>query len=173
MKIKTTLKSIWIVTILSLAAFIFSITLCCAQVYTSFSFDTNKLFIHYDNPRTETDHKGLDYDIEIGAIDENVGVFVFYGAFPNAYYSNYGAGIDFYTNPIRNVYLSLGNSYTFVARHKDYKYLGRGGGMFNPRWKIGYEFKHFNIGYIGKYSKRADLGIAIFEAQMEIMIKIL
>ena len=167
---KVTVKNIWRTVIIALLILVLSILECSSQVYASFSFDTNKLIFHKDNPRTEEDWKGLDYDVEVGAIEDNVGIFMFYGAFPAAYYSNYGAGIDFYTHPIKNVYLSLGNSYVFVARHGKYKYLGRGGGMFNPRWKIGYEFKHFNIGYVGKYTKRADLGNAIFEAQMEIMI---
>lgn len=62
-----------------------------SQVYTTFSFDVNKLLNLKDNPRTKTDWKGLDYDFEIGVIDENVGVYLFYGQFPRGFYSNYGA----------------------------------------------------------------------------------
>ena len=49
---------------------------------------------------------GLDFDIEVGAIHQKAAVYAFYGAFPNAYYHNYGFGVDYYFNISQNIYLS-------------------------------------------------------------------
>lgn len=143
-----------------------------SQVYTTFSFDVNKLFNLKDNPRTEKNWKGLDYDFEIGAIEENVGVYLFYGGAKRIFYSNYGVGVDYYINVLDSFKISLGNSYTFVARHKKYKYLGRGGSLWNPRGKISYDLSYLIIELIAKFTNRADLGIRIFEGSVGITKKL-
>lgn len=66
------------------------------EVYFDLSADANKLFQVVDNPRTEVDHKGFDFDIEAGVHDRAFGVYLFYGRFEAANYQNYGLGIDYY-----------------------------------------------------------------------------
>lgn len=66
------------------------------DVYLDFSVDGNKLFQVFDNPRTEVDHKGIDFDFEVGARSRKIGVYLFYGRFDSADYQNYGAGVDYY-----------------------------------------------------------------------------
>ncbi len=146
---------------------------CYAQPYASISADANKLFNIKDNSRTIVNHKGLDFDFEIGAIDKNVGVYLFYGAFPNAGYSNYGAGVDLVLNPLKSLYLSLGNYYSKTMRHGKYKYLGGAISYFNPRGKISY-FINDNIGLelISKFQQRWDIEKRIFEGQIGIVYKL-
>lgn len=171
MKIKTNLKSIWIITILSLGLFIFGITQCKAQPYVSFSFDANKLFNLKDNSRTEIDWKGLDYDFEVGAIDENIGVYLFYGAFPNAYYDNYGVGVDYYLRPAKRLTISLGNYYSKVMRKGKYKHLGGAVSFFNPRFKLGVDTSWITIELIAKLQSRGDIDKRIFEGSVGVTKK--
>ena len=137
---------------------------CFSQPYVSFSADANKIFNLKDNSRTVIDHKGLDFDLEVGAIDKNVSVYVFYGGFPNANYSNYGVGVDFIIKPFKSLYLSIGNYYSKTMRHGKYHYLGGAISYFNPRGKITY-FINDNIGIdlISKFQYRGDLDKRIFE----------
>ena len=81
-------------------------------VYTNFSFDVNKAFGVKDNPRTVVDHRGLDFDIEIGARDRHVAVYAFYGQFNAMNYKNYGAGLDYYFQWLRNTKIHLYNPFT-------------------------------------------------------------
>ena len=145
---------------------------CYSQSYVSFSVDVNKVFNIIDNSRTLTDWKGLDYDLEIGVIDNNVSVYLFYGAFNNAYYSNYGAGVDLVLNPFKSLYLSIGNYYSKTMRHGKYKYLGGGVSFINPRSKITYYINN-NIGLelISKYQHRAELDKRILVVHVREFIK--
>jgi len=147
-------------------------TTCFSQEYISLSFDVNNLLNLKDNTRMEQQVNGLDFDIEIGAIDKNIGVYVFYGAFPNAKYYNYGAGVDYYIKPLKWLNLSLGNYYSVTKRTKDYKYLGGGSSYFNPRARIIFVHDYFNVGLVGKYQTRLDLDKRIFEGSLELVINL-
>lgn len=65
------------------------------QAYVDFSLDPNKVFGIIDNQRTATDHRGIDFDLEVGVINRRWAWFIYYGAFPEADYQNYGLGTDF------------------------------------------------------------------------------
>ncbi len=65
------------------------------HAYVDLSFDPNKAFGIVDNKRTATDHRGLDFDLELGYSKHRWAWFVYFGAFPDADYQNYGVGTDF------------------------------------------------------------------------------
>ena len=71
--------------------------------YISFSVDANNLLEIRDNDRMKYQINGLDFDIEVGAIRQKTTVYAFYGAFSNAYYYNYGFGLDYYFNILQNI----------------------------------------------------------------------
>lgn len=176
MKPKTNIKSIWIITILSLVLLIFSIRQCNAQPYLSFQFDVNNLLEIKDNKRMIKQVNGLDYDIELGVItderDGNIGVYLFYGAFPNAFYRNYGFGLDLYLVRLKRLKMSLGNFYQNTKRVGKYKYLGNSDAYFNPRGKISYDTSWITIELIAKLTKRNDINKRIFEGQIGITKKL-
>ena len=110
--------------------------------YFKTTFDPNAAFAIMDNPRTEDDVRGLDFDFETGVRWKSVGVYIFAGAFKKINYRNYGAGFDVYfnwfshseltiCNPITKEYftavkgvdLSIGANITFITR----KYSGHDG----------------------------------------------
>lgn len=156
---------------------IFLITLTAySQPYVSLSVDVNNFLEIKDNPRMEKQINGLDFDVELGYIggeeDGNIGVYVFYGAFPNAFYHNYGLGVDWYYNLLERLNLSLGNSYHVVIRDKKYKHLGATSSYFNPRSKISYDLSFLTIDLIAQLTKRNDIDKRIFEGKIGITKKL-
>ena len=149
--------------------FLISIT-TYAQPYFSLSVDVNNLTNLKENPRTEVN--GFDFDFEVGATERNIGVYVFYGAFYEANYQNYGVGIDYVFKPLRNVNLSLGNYYNVVIRTKEQSYLGTTDSYFNPRGKISYDLSFITIDLIAKLTKRNDIDKRIFEGQIGVTKKL-
>jgi len=97
-------------------------------VYLKASFDPNNAFGITDNPRTEVQSTGFDYDIELGARYKTVGVYVFYGSFQEINYYNYGAGVDLYVNIFNKVDTSLGANMGVIGR----KYGDDWGASFAP-----------------------------------------
>lgn len=79
-------------------------------LYLKATMDPNNAFGIIDNPRTKTESLGLDYDIEAGARWKNTSVYLFYGAFNAIEYKNYGFGVDFHFNWLRdqNIDMTLG-----------------------------------------------------------------
>jgi hypothetical protein len=122
---------------------------------------------------------GLDFDIEVGTIQQKTSAHIFYGAFPNAYYQNYGLGLDYHFNILQNIYLYLGNQYHVVIRtgtHRDgipVKYDRRRTthGYVNPRAKISIATKWITIDLILKLVERNDIGIHVFEGAVGITKK--
>lgn len=174
MKQKTSIKTL-LLALMSVALFLFAIRQCKAQAYVSFSFDANKAFNLKDNPRTQTDWQGLDYDIELGFMaderDANIGVYLFYGAFPKAYYRNWGFGFDWYYSPLERLNLSLGNFYQVTKRHSEFNHLGGSHNFINPRGKISYDLNCLTIGLIAKLTNRLDIDKRVFEGQIELKKK--
>ena len=139
--------------------------------YISFSVDANNLLEVRNNDRMKYQINGLDFDIEVGTIQQNTSSYIFYGAFPNAYYHNYGFGLDYHFNVLQNINLYLGNQYHVVIRtgtHRDgipVKYDRRRTthGYVNPRAKIIISTKWITINLILKLVERNDIGIHVFE----------
>jgi hypothetical protein len=142
--------------------------------YISLSVDANNLLEVRDNGRMKYQINGLDFDIEIGTIREKAAVYLFYGAFPNAYYQNYGLGVDYYFNILQNVYLYLGNQYHVVIRtgtHNNgipFKYKQRRitYSYINPRAKLSLETKWITIDLIVKLIERNDIDVRVFEGSV-------
>ena len=101
-----------------------------AQEYVNFSFDANKLFHLKDNPRTVNDVYGLDWDIELGARENHIGIYMFYGEFKK--FNNYGAGVDYYVNILKSIDTSIGGAYS-VIKEKDFRNNYVGVGWFHLR----------------------------------------
>jgi hypothetical protein len=147
--------------------------------YISFSVDANNLLEVRNNDRMKYQINGLDYDIEVGTIHQKASAHIFYGAFPNAYYQNYGLGLDYHFNILQNIYVYLGNQYHVVIRtgtHRDgipFKYDKRRTthGYVNPRVKIGIDIKWITIDLIVKLVERNDIGIHVFEGAVGITKK--
>lgn len=81
--------------------------------YINGSFDLNMAVGIKDNPDTaEFNDRGLDFDVEVGARDRHVGVYIFYGRFDAMDYQNYGAGVDYYVHWLRQKDVYLYNPFT-------------------------------------------------------------
>ena len=161
MEVKTNLKSIWIVTILSLGLLLFGVRECMSQPYVSFQVDANNLIGFKDNPRMVKEVNGLDYDVEVGVMmderDGNLALYGFFGEFRKANYINYGIGLDYYLNLLKRFELSCGNFIQFTERTNEYKYLGNTVSYLNPRFKLGVDTSWITIELIWKLTKRNDI----------------
>ena len=127
-----------------------------AQPYINFSFDANKAFHLKDNSRTVNDIYGLDYDIEIGAKENNFGVFAFYGRFNEAEFVNYGAGVDYYIDIIKNVNTSLGIAYS-PTKQRDFRNKWEGVGWYSFRAVTTIYYKHVGMSFRLNYQDRSDV----------------
>ena len=142
--------------------------------YISLSVDANNLLEVKDNGRMKYQINGLDFDIEVGTTQQQSAVYGFYGAFPNAYYQNYGLGIDYFFNISQNIYLYLGNQYHVVIRTGTHnngiavKYNRRRitDSYINPRAKLSLETKWITIDLISKLIERNDIGVRVFEGSV-------
>lgn len=88
--------------------------------YVNGSIDPNNLWEFTDNPRTKNPTLGYDFDLEVGARDRSVGVYMFYGAFQEIDYQNYGWGVDYYVAFSDVLEGSLGGNIGFVMRKGSY-----------------------------------------------------
>lgn len=145
---------------------------CFAQPYISFQFDVNNVFNLRDNPRMIKQVNGLDYDFEVGAVESNIGVALFYGAFKNASYKNYGVILDYYLEPLERVKMSLGNKYQVTIRDNEFDYLGTTASYFNPRGKIQYDLSFLIVELIAEFTQRNDIDKRIFEGKVGIKYNI-
>jgi len=142
--------------------------------YISLSVDVNNLLEIKDNVRMKYQINGLDFDIEVGAIHQKAAVYAFYGAFPNAYYHNYGFGVDYYFNISQNIYLYLGNQYHVVIRtgtHVNgiavkYKHREITDSYVNPIAKLSLDTKWITIDLISKLIERNDISSRVFEVSV-------
>ena len=166
MKIKTKLASI-LLFIISTSAF--------AQVdykYVRLQADVNNAFGIIDNPRTNPEVLGFDFDIEVGARDRSIGVYITYGRFDKQDYQNYAAGVDYYVNWLEdyNVSLSAGLNYGRVMRKitrcgtYDRQSVWSGSGAIalrtNATIKI---YKGLGVTTTLQYQQRPELSKFIFE----------
>lgn len=142
--------------------------------YISLSVDANNLLEIQDNSRMKYQINGLDFDIDIGSLHQKSAVYAFYGAFPNAYYQNYGVGVDYYFIISQNIYVYLGNQYHVVIRtgtHNNgiavkYKRRRITDSYINPRAKLSLETKWIAIDLIIKLIERNDINVRVFEGSV-------
>lgn len=85
-------------------------------IYFKSTFDPNQAFGIIDNPRTNKESYGLDYDIELGARWKSVGVYMFYGSYQEIDYQNFGIGFDVYVNWLSNVKCEVNLYNPFTGR---------------------------------------------------------
>jgi len=148
--------------------------------YISLSVDANNLLEIKDNVRMKYQINGLDFDIEAGAIHQKAAVYAFYGVFSNAYYYNYGFGIDYYFNILQNIYLYLGNQYHAVIRtgtHVNgiavkYKHRRITDSYINPRAKLSLDTRWITIDLISKLIERNDIRRRVFEVSVGLTKKL-
>ena len=76
--------------------FLFCSISCYSQFYTGVAIDPNKAFGIIDNPRTEEDHRGLHFDIEVGLIENEFAFYVLFGKFKQANYQKLALGADYF-----------------------------------------------------------------------------
>lgn len=84
--------------------------------YISLTTDVNKATGLIDNPRTENDHRGLDWDLEVGLNPDNLGIYIYYGEFAIADYKNYGLGAEYFPLNNQQYELSIGGSVGSILR---------------------------------------------------------
>lgn len=164
--------------------------------YVRFQLDPNNLFGIIDNPRTEVEILGFDFDFEIGARDRHIGVYLTYGRFEKQGYQNYAAGVDYYPywfenhsiyiyNPISGVRskliegfdLSVGINYGLVSRkyHNKFEpgYNWGGSGAMAMRGVIGIKFsKNISIINTLQYQQRPELKKFVLEGAIGIQFSI-
>lgn len=104
--------------------------------YARVTVDPNNLLGIVNNPRTQEQTNGLDFDIEVGARDRHVGVYVTYGRFENIGYQNYAAGVDYYVNWVPELDMSLGINYGVVLRKQEQYYNPLYESDPGPVWEV-------------------------------------
>ena len=141
-------------------------------VYGGFSVDPNQAIGIIDNPRTEVETLGFDWDLELGVRYHHFGVYAFYGAFQEINYQNYGAGADYFFNWF--VFdTSIGFNHGVILR-KDGN--GNWGGVNASalRGQIIYWLGDIGFGGVAQLQQRPDLPkqFSIVEGSIRIVIKI-
>lgn len=146
--------------ITKILALLFSASLY-GQVYFGFNFDANKAFGIKDNPRTEIDHRGLDFRLEAGAVVDNFGIYITYGRFKSttteAEFWQYGAGVDYYVDVSNWIEVSAGVAFN-PFKEKDFRGLYENVGTFSARFRTTLYF-HQSIGLTltAKLQQRSDV----------------
>lgn len=149
------------------------------NTYVDIGADANKLFSAIDNPRTENDYRGLDFDLEVGALEKKVGVYIYYGRFEQANYQNYGLGMDYYLLKNRNLDIAIGSSLSNVLRKQYFGInydLSEWGGYLGWTARIrGVYWVLPKLGLSGRfqYQRRPDIKIhGILEGSLAITYKL-
>lgn len=143
------------------------------KVYVVPSFDPNKAFGVVDNPRTEIDNRGLDWDIELGVSPRNLGLFLYYGEFAAMDYKNYGVGIEWF--PVRqDMYeWSIGGSAGSILKKVNDSWANFVTGNLRTTF-VYWAFEGVGISFRGQYQGRPDLKVTgIFETSIGLKIKII
>lgn len=118
-----------------------------------------------DMVETQTEPKGLDFDIEVGYRDYTFAYYGFLGSYGEIGYTNYGAGIDYLFVDTNLVDLWIGANAGMISRESSltydnvnyFAYAGRAKGVLAITNAIG-------LTITGQYQQRPDRGIhGIFE----------
>lgn len=150
---------------------------CIGQQYAfaNANFDPNKAFHFMDNPRTETDHTGLDFNLETGIEAGNVKVFIYYGRFQTMGYQEYGMGADYIFHLYDNLDLTTGLAYGSILRMAEYYEEPTWMNMlaWNARTKLIYWLGNFGINGSLQFQQRPDIeSYGIIEGSMGIMFRV-
>ena len=131
-----------------------------SQLYTGVVIDPNKAFGIIDNPRTEQDHQGLHFDIEIGVVEKRFAYYALYGSFREANYQKLALGLDYFFLKNRKLEMALGGSVSNIWKKGSvssptktyFGWLGRLTGVFwfSDNWGL--------VGHL-QYQSRPDLKI--------------
>ena len=151
------------------------ITAAQHHVYFSAGIDPNKAFNVIDNPRTEVDHHGLDFNVETGIALQKVKTFIYYGRFEAAGYQEYGAGVDYILPFQKPLELTLGLGYGNLMRVADFyeKTHWMGFLAWNVRTKFTYWFGNFGINAKLQFQQRPDIDmLGIIEGGVGISYRI-
>ena len=130
------------------------------QFYTGVAIDPNKAFGIIDNPRTEQDHRGLHFDIEMGCIENNFAVYLLYGRFQAANYQKLALGADYFFLKEDRFEFGLGSSVSNIWKKQAepsetstyFGWLGRLTGIFRVYPRLGL------VGHF-QYQSRPDLEV--------------
>lgn len=151
------------------------------EIYLDLSADPNKAFGVFDNPRTEVDHRGVDFDFELGIHVRKIGVYWFYGRFEAAKYQNYGFGADYYILDRDRVDIAAGLAFSRIMRKlPSGPYWGKEtwadlSDYFNYHARIqGVYWIWDNVGVSGRfqYHRRPDIEVhGIFEGAIGVRWK--
>lgn len=148
-----------------------------SDAYVDLSMDPNKLFQVIDNPRTKTNHTGLDFDFEIGARSRELGLYIFYGRFENATYQNYGAGLDWYLAKGTRYDIAIGAAVSNVMRKQYFginnnKHWGTYLGWSTRLKGVLWVFPQFGISGRFQYQRRPDINVhGILEGSIGLTFK--
>ncbi len=131
---------------------------CYSQFYAGVAIDPNKAFGVIDNPRTELDHRGLHFDVEIGRIENEFGFYLLYGKFAQANYQKLALGADYFFLKGEKLDMGVGSSVSNIWKKENsannteayFGWLGRLTGIF---------YIYPKLGLVGdfQYQSRPDL----------------
>lgn len=147
-------------------------TISSQAQYVDFSIDANKALGIFDNHRTEIDHRGIDFDLEIGAIEGNWAGYAFYGNFSSAKYQNYGLGVDYYLLQNRNFHIVVGPQLTMILRkypvgiNGERKAWGTNMAYAGRLVAVLWLTDHWGISIRIQYQRRPDINTGILEGSI-------
>lgn len=140
--------------------FFFCSTGCYSQFYTGVAIDPNKAFGVIDNPRTEEDHRGLHFDVEMGLVEQKFAFYLLFGKFRQANYQKLALGADYFLQKDKRFEGGIGSSVSIIWKEQSpsetnnyFGWLGRLTGIFWIFPKLGL------VGHF-QYQSRPDLKVA-------------
>jgi hypothetical protein len=123
-------------------------------------------------------NKILDFDLEVGARANKIGVYLYYGRFDREDYQNYGMGIDYYLTKGDALDIAVGASFSNVMRKQlfglnyDRSEWGTVIGWASRVKAVYYVFPKFGISGRLQYQRRPDLEVhGIVEGSIGILFK--
>lgn len=124
------------------------------------AIDPNKALGIIDNPRTEMDHRGFHYDVEIGIAVNEFAIYSLYGKFKQANYQKLALGADYFFLKDEKLEMAIGSSVSNIWKKQNagsetityFGWLGRLTGIIWVYQKFGL------VGHF-QYQSRPDLEI--------------
>ena len=124
--------------------------------------------------KTDTEPRGLDYDVELGVRSYSFAYYFYYGEFKKTDYSNYGVGVDYYVAEYDRLDILVGANIGVVNVERSYlpesvSYLA-----YAPRIKTIFNISNsVGIFAVGQYQLRPDREAhGIFEVSAGIQLYI-
>lgn len=139
--------------------------------YLGGTFDLDNAF---NITKNANEPKGLDFNLELGAVRNNLAYYVFYGQFTPINYINYGGGIDYKVIRGYDVDVLVGVSVDGIERGSPLTVNRIAYLSYGTRVKSLFKVtKIMDLVLIGKYQARPDRNIhGIFEVSTGIQINI-